>query len=277
VALAIAVLMTGGALADRSEHVVDSIPAAGISKLIVDIDFGAGELDIVGEDMAEVAKYDIYYSPRWVTWEKDFSVKDSSGYLKFRSEQRHRSSDRDVDNEWQLVLSNRYPMELIMEIGACEGDIDLGGIPLTDLSLDVGAASARIDFSKPNPQRLTEFSVDVGASSCEFTNLGNANVERMSFQCGAAKCELDFRGAFHGETELTVDVGVGSADIILPKDIGVRVEGDDDWFSSLDFHGLRLDRVGRDAWETEGFEQAKDRISIEVDVGMGSVDIYTRR
>ncbi len=276
-ALALVVLVAGTAWADRPEHVSDTVPAGEIKALSVDLEFGAGEIDIVGEDMADAARYDIYYTPRRVTWEEDYSIKDGTGHLLLASKQRHRSGNDDVDNEWQLVFSKRYPMELSMEIGACEADFDLGGIPLTDLDLDIGAASARIDFSTPNPQRLRELAVDVGASSCEITNLGNANVERFTFQCGAASCQLDFRGEFHGATELILDVGVGSADVILPKDIGVRVEGDDDWFSSLDMHGLKLDRVKRDVWETEGYDQAADKILIQVDVGMGSVDIYSRR
>jgi hypothetical protein len=276
-ALILVALAGSTAWADRSEHVSDTVPAGGINRLAVDIEFGAGEIDIIGEDMADAARYDIYYTPRQVTWEEDYSMKDSTGYLVLASKQLHRSGNDNVDNEWRLVLCNRYPLELQMEIGACEADIDLGGIPLTDLDMDMGAASARIDFSKPNPQRLRDLTIDVGASSCKFTNLGNANVERMVFQCGAADCELDFRGEFHGETQLDVDVGVGSAEIILPRGIGIRVEGDDGWFSSLDLHGLRLDKVGRDTWETEDYEQATDKILIQVDVGMGSVDIYSRQ
>jgi hypothetical protein len=276
-AFVLVTLVAGGVLADRAESVSDTVRAEGISRLNVDLEFGAGEIDIIGEDMADAARFDLYYSPRWVTWEKDYSTKDSTGYLILASKSRHRSGNDNVDNEWRVVLSNRYPVELQMEIGACEGDIDLGGIPLTEVDIDMGAASARIDFSKPNPQRLRDLTIDVGASSCKLTNLGNANVERMVFRCGAADCELDFRGEFHGETQVDVEVGVGSAEIILPKGIGIRVEGNDGWFSSLDLHGLRLDRVGRDLWETEGFDQATDKISIQVDVGMGSVDIYSRQ
>ena len=117
----------------------------------------------------------------------------------------------------------------------------------------------------------------IGASSLDFLDLGNAHVDRMNFSCGAASCVLDFRGDFRGETELDLEVGVGSVDIVVPRGLAVRVEGDDSWFSSLDFHGLKLREVRDDVWETPGFDDANDRLTIQVDIGIGSVDIYSRR
>jgi hypothetical protein len=245
--------------------------------LEIDLDFAAGELFVEAADIVAAAEVDIYYTPRDVSYDIDFVKRGDVGMLRLESELRRKSQHRDMDNEWRLRLSTRYPLELRADIGACEAEMDLGGLPITALDLDIGAASCRIEFSKPNPQRLREFAIDVGAASCKLLDLGNANAETMTVSCGAASCELDFRGEFKGETQVRLDVGVGSAKVILPRGVGVRVKGDEGWFSSIDFHGLDLHRARGDAWETDDFESNENRIVVEVDVGMGSVDFYSRR
>jgi len=166
-------------------------------------------------------------------------------------------------------------MELEIDIGACESRMDFGGIPLRDLIIDMGASSTVIEFSEPNPIRMEQFNIDVGASSLELIDLGNANAERIDVSCGAASCELDFRGNFSGETDLDLEVGMGSAEITIPDGVAIRVEGDGGFFSSIDFHGVRLREIDDDVWESRDYDDAEDRLNIRVEVGMGSVDIYS--
>jgi len=119
----------------------------------------------------------VTYTPRWVTYDIDYRKRGGTGHLFLESNLRRNRSHDDSENEWELTLSTRYPMLLDLEVGACEAEFDLGGLPIRELSLEIGAASGRIDFSKPNPERLTEITIEVGASSLEIYNLGNANFE----------------------------------------------------------------------------------------------------
>jgi len=190
---------------------------------------------------------------------------------------KHHWDDNDFENEWNLTLSKKYPTSLDLDIGACKARFDLSGIPLVDLQIDVGAADLEIEFNEPNPGRLRELNIDCGASSLEIIGLANARAEMMDFDIGAGSCEIDLRGEIEGEVEVDIDVGVGSMDVIISRDIAVMIRGDDDWFSSLDFHGMRLDEVRDGVWMSEDFDEAEDRIVFTVDVSMGSVDIYARR
>jgi hypothetical protein len=165
-----------------------------------------------------------------------------------------------------------------MEVGACDAEIDLGGIPLTELTMEVGAASGQIDFSEPNPERLKEISIEAGAASVTVLNIGNANFEEFSFEGGAGSFELDFRGEYKDEAEISIEIGVGSAEIILPKGIPIRIEtGDPGWFSTIDFHNDDLNEIDDGIYETEDFEDAGVRIYVKLDVGLGSIDVYFKR
>jgi hypothetical protein len=163
-----------------------------------------------------------------------------------------------------------------MEIGACDAEIELGGLPLTELSLDIGAASGRISFAERNPERLERMTVNAGAASVTISEIGNAGFESFDFDGGAGSFELDFRGgAYQGLSEVSIDVGLGSCEVILPVDMAVQVIADDDgWLSSVDFHNDDLTEVEDKTWQTEGFEDAETQLTLNIDVGMGSVDIY---
>ena len=281
VAIVVTVCAVGLTTASPSEKAHETVPAEGVKNIELELDFGAGELNIDVADQPEAAKLDIEYDPEWVDYDINFRPRGNTGRLILESDlhsrRHHHDDDNDIDNEWNLTLSSRYKHVIEIDMGACDANLDLGGLPLVEMSLDIGATSGDIDFSKPNPEVMEVLDVDVGASSLDMHHLGNAHVERFSFSCGAASCKLDFSGDFEGETELDIDVGVGSADIMVPKGVAVRVIGDDGWFSSLDFHNLDLDRHHGDVRETEDFAKADKRLIIRVDVGMGSVDIYGNR
>ena len=265
------------AVAGRIESVNETVEMEGAERLVIECDFGAGELYIVPEDIPEAARLKITYDKRHFDYSIDYDPSGDVGYLFLESDTRRASNIRSADNEWDVILSTRHPTELELDIGACEADLDLGGIPLTEVSMDIGAASGTIDFSARNPERMDDLEVDIGASSVELLNLGNANFDRMQFSSGAASCELDFRGEFRGESDVTLDIGLGSAKIILPEGLAVRIEIEgDNWFSSIDFHNDDLDEVDDDIFETPDFDRADDRIVISVDVGMGSADFYFR-
>ena len=60
--------------------------------------------------------------------------------------------------------------------------------------------------------------------------------------------------------------------------LSVRIETHDNgWFSSIDFDELDVHRVRRGIYETDGFKDATDRITIRLDIGMGSVDLLAGR
>ncbi len=263
----------------RLEHEVNGFAAKGAKELRVELEFGAGELTISPEDMPEVAIMEVEYDPRRLEYETDYEVDGEVGYLYIEtvSRKRHKGFSSD-DNKLDLTLSTRYPLSLKMDVGASDAEIELGGLPLQELDLDVGAASGEINFSEPNPHRLGEITVDAGASSLDIRSIGNANFDRFTFSGGAGSFDLDFRGAYKGESVIEVEVGVSSVDITLPEGVPARVEtSGSNWLSSVELHHSPLDKIDDDVYESEDFEDAETRIILKVEVGLGSVDIDWQR
>lgn len=274
--VAISLLVLGSLTQAASrETVTEIVEMQGANEVVLQCDLGAGEFSIKPKDIAEAAVIDITYNPRRIEYYVNSEVKRGKCYIDLESEHRSRTNMDSEDNIWDIVLSTRYETSIEMDIGACEAEIDLGGIPLKELTIDVGAASGLIEFSAPNPVKLEEIDIDAGASSLEIVDLGNANFEYFSFDGGAGSFDLDLRGKYDGESEVSIDIGLGSADITLPEGLPVRIETDgDNWLSSVDIHSRDIDEIDDDVYESPDFEDAKTRLVIDISVGMGSVDVY---
>ena len=275
VAMTLLLLSAGLVWAGRLQHDTKEVAAEDAKKISVEGDFGAGEIVISGQDIAEAAILDIYYDERKVDYDIEYDVSRSTGRLILESHSRRRSNIDTEDNRWEIVLSTRYPVSLDLEVGACDADFELGGIPLEEVSMEIGASSGSITFSTVNPVRLEDFDIEAGASSLRLNSLGNANFEEFNFSGGVGSFDLDLTGEYHGESIVNIVVGLGSAVIVIPKEIPVQIETDgSNWLSSVDIHHGDLEEIDDDLWESPGFESAKDRIVVKIDVGMGSVDIY---
>jgi hypothetical protein len=254
-----------------------TIAAEGAKRLDITCKFGAGKLTVRPVSTSDAARIDAEYDANRIDLNVDYRVRGETGKLDIESEH-HGSSVNTDDNVLTLDLSDKFPTDLSLKLGAAKGDLDLGGIPLTRLDLDIGAASGVISFSKPNPERLEDMSISIGASSADLRGLGNANFERLKCNVGAASSNLDFRGEYNGESEIILKVGVASADVILPTGVAIRVESSGShFFSSVDIHGGDLDEIDDDIWESPGYRTAKDRILLRIEVGMGSVDLRWKK
>jgi len=276
--LSLLILIAGSVVAGRIETANRTVEADGADRLSIECEFGAGRFTVMPADMEEVAKVDITYEPNHISYDVSYDVRRGTGHLYMASEYEDNRDNHDLENEWDVTLSTRYPTELIVEMGACDAALDLGGIPLEETVFEVGAASGIIDFTSRNPRRMKEMTIEIGASSIEIMRLGNANFDYLDFEGGVASCELDFSGDYNGESVARIEVGLGSADIIVPEGLALRLETDDaGWFSSVDFDDLDVEEVGRGVYESPDFDRADGRLVLILDVGMGSIDIYYGR
>jgi hypothetical protein len=86
----------------------------------------------------------------------------------------------------ELGLGTNRPYTLTIEGGASENSYDLGGLPLTRLTLKQGGGKFTVDFSTPNPVAMGMLDLDGGAGAFEMRNLANANAAEMTVDGGAS-------------------------------------------------------------------------------------------
>jgi hypothetical protein len=132
----------------------------------------------------------------------------------------------DMKNEWDLRLSDT-PLDLTVEAGAYEGDLELGGLALKSLTVQDGAAHVNLSFTKPNQTEMSLLRYETGASEVELTGLANANFSTLMFSGGAGNYTLDFSGELQRDAVVEIESGLGNLNIIIPEDVDavVTVEG----------------------------------------------------
>ena len=160
-------------------------------------------------------------------------------------------------------------MDLSLDFGAVQAEIDLGGLALTDLDLETGASESLIDVSEPNPIRMESASFEVGAAEFTVENLGNLNAEYIDVRAGVGAISLGFGGRWQGDAQVDIKMGLGALELRVPEGLGGHLRKKS-FLTSLDSEGL----VKRgDVYQSLDFEDADHRITIDLDAAFGSVEV----
>ena len=173
---------------------------------------------------------------------------------------------KDLKNEWDLKLGTT-PLDLTINAGAYEGHFDLGGLALTNLTVNDGAAEVTLDFSAANTQKLGVFSYKTGASNVTLTNLANANFGTLIFESGAGNYTLDFGGKLQRDGSATVRSGMSNLTLVIPKGVA----------ATLKVSGGLSNVQAPSGWEQRGetYTQAGSgpSLTIIIEMGAGNVQI----
>ena len=135
-------------------------------------------------------------------------------------------SFNDMKNEWDLKVSDT-PLDLTVQAGAYEGNLELGGLSLKSLTVRDGASHVDISFLEPNQTEMSLLRYETGASEVKLAGLANANFSTLTFSGGAGNYTLDFSGELQRAATVTVESGLGNLSLIIPEnmDAVVTVEG----------------------------------------------------
>jgi hypothetical protein len=128
----------------------------------------------------------------------------------------------DMKNEWDLKLS-AAPLDLVVEAGAYQGNLELGGLALKSLTVQDGASQVDLSFNEPNQTEMSVLRYETGASNVKLTGLANANFSSLTFSGGAGNYTLDFSGELQRDAVVTIEAGLGDLSLVIPGDMDAQV------------------------------------------------------
>jgi hypothetical protein len=172
-----------------------------------------------------------------------------------------------------LGLGGQRPFELALDTGASEVDLDLDGVPLTRLTLRLGAGNATLSFSEPAEVPMRRLDVEAGAASVVMRGLGHASPERLVIAGGAASYDLDFGGSLQGDVGARITTAGASVDVTVPSSTPTRIgvvsvlgglsvgDGFRTWDDSF--------------WTPAGQDGIRPMLSIDASVTLGSLHLTT--
>jgi len=127
-------------------------------------------------------------------------------------------------NNWLVHFGTEMPFSLEIEAGAYSGTWELGGVPLTTLTVTEGAASSTFSFSEANPEVMALLHISAGAGSVRLLDVANANFDRLSYAGGAGILTLDLGGELVRDGVVNIDAGAASVTLVVSEETPARVD-----------------------------------------------------
>lgn len=264
--------VTTGTALGRERTETQSVPLDDARSVQVRVEFGAGRFELAGDAKGQLMEGLFETESDDLEVLVNYRRRGDRGVLDLTTEDFEHSFSGRFRNDWSVGLAQGVPLELDFDLGAVEAELDLTGLSITDMQLDVGAADCVILWDEPNPERLRDLDIQTGASSLRVEGLGHARFDRLRFDGGLGDFELDFSGEWTHSAEAAFEVGLGELVLLVPEGIGVRIVTDKALAS------VKVDRnfeQDGDAYESENYHTSEIKLDISVELGMGSLVVRT--
>jgi hypothetical protein len=273
VALALAV---GAALAAAEpahgqtwRNVSSARQRAGEKSLNVHLEYGAGRLQVQPATGDLLYRFEMRYDQDQFRPVAEYDRASGSLRLGMDGRDHHNGSSHGRGGNATVGLNPNVPVDLDLQFGAGEADIDLGGLSLQRMKLSTGASDTRVTFASPNRIAADEVRMEAGAAQLSVTGLGNTHAARFTLEGGVGDATLDFGGAWTRDATARLQMGMGSLTLRFPRGLGVRITKDS-FLASFDHPGM----VKRgDAWYSTNWDHATRRVTVDIDAALGSIDV----
>ncbi|MCF6136302.1 toast rack family protein [Pseudalkalibacillus berkeleyi] len=117
-----------------------------------------------------------------------------------------------------------------------------------------------------NDQLPLLINLELGAGKSKL-NLSSLNMKELNIEAGMGETEIDLTGNWLESFNVNIENGVGKTKIYLPKHIGVKLDVDK---GVGKVHADYFIKVGS-SYQNQAYENAKTKIDVKVDVGVGDV------
>lgn len=167
------------------------------------------------------------------------------------------------DNRIKIYLPPDIPTKLDCDIRIAESNLDLSGLPLTGVDLNLTMGDHEVRFEAPNPLAMAK--LKIYASKGEFTviGLGNAGFQSATVQGSMGEVSLDLRGEYTRDASVLTRFRMGELRITVPEDIHLDVA------PSTVMMGERRSSVS----EGENIPDDAPTLTLQTSVSMGELSI----
>jgi hypothetical protein len=175
----------------------------------------------------------------------------------------------DEGGRMTVGLNPQVPMDLDLELGGAQADVELGGMKIRNLKLKIGLAGGRVGFASPNLAEMEELTLDVGLGGVAFENLGYANAAQIRISGGMEGIKLDFGDRVMRDVKINADVAFGGLKIQIPSSAGVTIQAETKLGS---FKPQGFTKVNG-AWFTPNWNQASTHVTIVANTALGGLEV----
>jgi hypothetical protein len=235
------------------------------------IDYAAGRLDLKAATGATLYHSNLRYDADHTEPVAHF---DSAGRIvslgvHLRSMRLTNVDEQHDAGAMHAELSGRVPLDLSLELGAVEADLQLGSLRLTDLTIRGGAADVTARFDQPNREQLRTMTLQVGAAHLKMFDVANSGVSRIVAEVGAGALTIDLGGTLSRDVDITATLAMGGLELKVSEDDGVFVD-ERSFIGGFEKEGFS--KRG-DGWYSSNYDSAVRHVRIHLHAFLGGLSL----
>jgi len=135
-------------------------------------------------------------------------------------------NDRGRRPDMTVLIPAGVPIDLTLRVGLGESRIDLGGLTLKELGVDLSMGNHELDFREPVVEGLRRVRLNASMGNVSIENLGNARAQSIDSSGSMGNLTADLGGAWQpgAKADLSFDHSMGELRLRVPAQ--VRLEAD---------------------------------------------------
>jgi hypothetical protein len=122
-----------------------------------------------------------------------------------------------------VVLPRDVPFDLDLSVMQGGGEVELGGLWLTNLDVEFLKGGGQLEISEPLRAPAEKVRIGFSMGGGEVVGLGNASPRELEIEFSMGGGDVDLRGAWSRDAQITIDQSMGGASVRLPS--GVEILG----------------------------------------------------
>jgi len=203
------------------KHTTKTVDLQGATAVTANLNFPAGELNI-GGGSPHLVDADLNYVDTNSEPNFDYTVTSGHGQLNV-NEKDGGTHFGGHDDKWDLHFNNTVPLDLTLQMGAGQSNLQLADLNLTHLEVHMGVGQMTLDLTGPRKQDLSadihggvgqariRLPKDVGVRAHAKGGIGGVNTQ------GLTKQGDEYVNAAYGKSPVTIDLnvegGIGEIDL----------------------------------------------------------------
>jgi hypothetical protein len=128
--------------------------------------------------------------------------------------------------ELRLLVPADRPFAIAGEVGLGSSSLELGGLALQSLELELGMGEHTLSFATPTAAPVSRLALDSSMGEIEVLLAGNASPRELAIEHGMGELRLDLGGRWRNDGRVDLSLGMGSCQVALPdrEEAGALVE-----------------------------------------------------
>jgi len=201
-----------------------SVPLGSAKQVHAHLEMGAGEVTVSGGSSKLMDGTITYNVPEWKP-DLSYSENNGSGSLMIMQPESHHTTFGGVKYSWDLHFNDKTPLELAVEMGAGNSNLNLAELALRSLDVKVGAGNATIDLTGDWQQDVSvtiqggvgnvRLKLPRGMSVRVSVEGGLGSVSASDFKRDGSDYVNDAYGSGKPTVNVSVSGGIGQVDLEL--------------------------------------------------------------